>query len=257
MADNTKKLFSLRAFASVFAGLSFIFMVVTGLVLFIAPSCRIARDTSWTVWGHDKDQWVAVHVWLSIAFIIASAVHIYLNWRILIGYFKDKVRKGWAFRAEWLAALAVCVFFYVGSARGVTPFSSLMAWQETFKHGAAESGQGWRGGRFSSQDVQNSAIHSAQSHVSGEPALNKSHEDCEQAGQGGHGSGRMGGGMGRMTLKQFCRDEGIELNWTISYLRKQGFAAHDAMTMRQIADGMGVHPRELRGILGLEKDHNH
>ena len=119
MAKNTKKSFNLRAFASVFAGLSFVLMVVTGLALFIAPSCRIASDTSWTVWGHDKDQWVAVHVWLSIAFIIASAIHIYLNWSVLISYFKSKIRKGWAFRAEWLAALAVCAVLYAGSAREV------------------------------------------------------------------------------------------------------------------------------------------
>ena len=249
MADNAKKSFNLRAFTSVLVGLSFLFMAVTGLALFIAPSCRIARDTSWTVWGHDKDQWVALHVWLSIAFIIASAIHIYLNWRILIGYFKDKVHKGWAFRAEWLAALVVCALLYAGSARGVRPFSSLMAWQETFKHGASESGQGRRGGRFSSQDGQNRAIHSEQSHMSSEPASNESHEDCEQAGQGEHGPGRVGRGMGRMTLEQFCSDEGIELAWAISRLKSQGFTVRETMTMREIADVLGVHPSELRVVL--------
>ena len=257
MANNAKKSFNLRAFTSVFVGLSFLFMVVTGLALFIAPSCRIARDTSWTVWGHDKDQWVAVHVWLSIAFIIASAIHIYLNWRILMGYFKDKIHKGWAFRAEWLVALAVCVVFYAGSARGVTPFSSLMSWEETFKHGSAESGQGRRGGRMSSQHGLNQTDHSGQSRVSGEPASNESHEDCEQTGQGGHGPGRVGRGMGRMTLKQFCSDEGIEFSWAVSQLNSQGVTAAETMTMRQIADVLGVHPSELRGILRLEKDHDH
>ncbi|MHC4567251.1 MAG: DUF4405 domain-containing protein, partial [Planctomycetota bacterium] len=62
MSNGAKESFNLRAFASVFAGLSFILMAITGLVLFFAPSCRIARDTSWAVWGHGKDQWVAVHV---------------------------------------------------------------------------------------------------------------------------------------------------------------------------------------------------
>lgn len=99
MANNSKT-FNLRAFTSVLAGLSFALMTITGVVLFFAPACRIARDTSWAVWGHDKDQWVSIHIWLSIAFVIASFVHVYLNWAALISYFKSKIHKGWAFRVE-------------------------------------------------------------------------------------------------------------------------------------------------------------
>lgn len=257
MSNGAKKSFNLKAFASVFAGLSFVLMVVTGLVLFFAPSCRIARDTSWAVWGHDKDQWVAVHIWLSIAFVIASVLHIYLNWTALTNYFMSKIHKGLAFRAEWIAALAICVILYGGSVRGVAPFSSLMVWKETFKHGAAESGQGWRGGRAAGQQSQNRASHAQPGHSGGASNPNEHQGDYEQARTQGRGSGQMGGGMGRKTLRQFCSDEGVELTWAILRLRNEGFAAQDTMTMRQIADGAGVHPRELRGVLGLEKDHDH
>ncbi|UCF15332.1 MAG: DUF4405 domain-containing protein [Phycisphaerales bacterium] len=249
MANNTGQSFNLRAFASVFAGLSFILMVVTGLVLFSAPSCRIARDTSWAVWGHDKDQWVAVHVWLSIAFVIASFIHIYLNWAVLINYFRSRIHRKPAFRAEWLAALAICVVLYAGSARGVTPFSSLMTWKETFKHGSTEPGQGWRAGRAAGQRIRNGASHAEQDHVSGEPASNEHQEDCEQSQGPGRGPGRFGAGMGRKTLRQFCSDEGIELTWAISHLKSQGLKVRDTMTMREIADALGRHPRELRAVL--------
>ena len=91
MAEITGKSFNRRAFVSVLVAFSFILMTITGLVLFIAPACRIARDTSWTVFGFDKDQWIATHVWFSTAFVIASAFHIYLNWKALINYFKSKI----------------------------------------------------------------------------------------------------------------------------------------------------------------------
>lgn len=251
MGNNAKESFNLRAFASVFAGLSFVLMAVTGVVLFFAPSCRIARDTSWSIWGHDKDQWVAVHVWLSTAFIVTSAVHIYLNWPVLTNYFKSKIRKGLALRTEWVAALATCVVLYVGSVCGVAPFSSLMVWKETFKHGAAESGQGRRGGRAVGRQTQNSGSHAQPGHSGGAFNPNEHQGDYEQAQIQRRGSGQ----MGRKTLRQFCSDEGVGLTWAILRLRNEGFSAQDTMTMRQIADGAGVHPRELRGILALEKDH--
>jgi len=252
MGNNAKESFNLRAFASVFAGLSFVLMAVTGLVLFFAPSCRIARDTSWAVWGHDKEQWVAVHVWLSIACIIASIIHIYLNWTALTNYFKSKIHKGLAFRTEWIAALAVCVILYAGSARGVAPFSSLMAWKETFKHGTAgvaESGQGWRGGRTASQQFQNHASNAEQDRA--RVALNSNEHQVnfqQTQGTGGHGPGRAGGGMGRKTLRQFCTDEGILLSWAISHLQSQGLAVRDTVTMREVADSLGIHPREMRAV---------
>jgi hypothetical protein len=55
--------------------------------------------------------------------------------------------------------------------------------------------------------------------------------------------------MGRKTLRQFCTDEGIDLSWAISRLQSQGLAVRDTMTLREIADLAGVHPRELRIVL--------
>ena len=87
--------------------------------------------------------------------------------------------------------------------------------------------------------------------------------DTAHRGRGGQGGGQGQGanaprrGMGQMTLSEFCRNEGVELTWAILRLRNEGLAAEGAMTMREIADGTGVHPRELRDILGLEGDHGH
>lgn len=52
MSSEAKKTFNIRAFVSVLSGLIFVSMVVTGLALFFAPSCRAARETNWSFLGH-------------------------------------------------------------------------------------------------------------------------------------------------------------------------------------------------------------
>lgn len=267
MGNKTKEPFNRRAFVSVLTGFSFVLMAVTGMVLFFAPTCRIARDTSWTVWGHDKDQWAAVHVWFSIAFVVASFFHVYLNWSVLTNYFKTKLRQGLAFRVEWISALVICAIIYAGTVGEVTPFSSLIAWKDIFKHGAAgegQHGQGWRGGRAGGHQVESQPCPIEGYPAGGEQALNdlgdnyqQSHSGqehqqvgaCEQGQTQAPGPGPIGGGMGQKTLRQFCSDEGIELSWALSRLRNEGFTVRDTMTMREIADRAGVHPRELRAVL--------
>ncbi|MBA7613884.1 hypothetical protein ES703_21142 [subsurface metagenome] len=267
MSNKTKKSFNCRAFVSVLTGFSFVLMAVTGLVLFFAPTCRIARDTSWAIWGHDKDQWVAVHVWFSIAFTVASLFHVYLNWSVLTNYFKTKVRQGLAFRAEWVSALVICGIIYAGTVGEVVPFSSLMVWKETLKHGAAgegQQGQGWRGGRAGghqsgnhpgsleghlasrAQDLNGHGSNYRQRHLGQEQQQVRFFEEGQAQVRG---PGAAQGGMGHKTLRQFCSDERIELSWALSHLRNEGFTVRDTMTMREIADGAGVHPRALRNIL--------
>jgi len=244
MAERVGKSFNRRAFVSVLVAFSFILMTITGLVLFFAPTCRIARDTSWSVFGFDKDQWIATHVWFSTAFVIASAFHIYLNWKALINYFKSKIQKSFAFRAEWVVALILCVVVLAGTIFEVPPFSSLMVWKETFKHeGSGHGGYGQgRGGQGRGTGIA-SGVH--------EPAQAGVHEE-EHTQELHQGGGRSG--MGRKTLKQFCQEEGIELSWALSRLKNQGFRAHETMTMREIADSKWIHPSELRNVLQLEHE---
>ncbi len=279
MSEKNNGKFNYRAFVSVLSGFTFAVMAVTGLVMFFAPSCRIARDTGWTVWGYDKEQWAGVHVWFSIAFVLASVLHIYLNWAALTSYFKNKLRRGLALRAEWVAALAICAVIGLGTIYEVAPFSTLVAYKESFKHsesGIGAGGQGWRGGR--------AALQQGQSHFASPVMISSSSCAMQSAGAKGGTESTCGQteqlqsptqeqppgglcekeqaqpaaasisriGMGQKTLKQFCSDEGIALSWALSRLKDQGFTARETMTMREIADSAGVHPRELRNVLQPE-----
>ncbi len=242
MSNKTKKSFNFRAFVSVLAAFSFVLMAVTGLVLFFTPSCRAARDTSWIFWGHDKDQWVAIHVWFSIAFVVASLIHIYLNWTALISYFKAKLRQGFAFRAEWISVLIICGIFYIGTVSEMVPFSSLIAWKETYKHGGIGAGEQSR--RFGQTDMR--ALESQFTSGAEKQGL----DTCEGEDHAQQKTGRRAGrGTGQKTLREFCNDEGIDLSRVVEQLSGVGFTAKETMTMREIADEFSVHPSDLRNIL--------
>ena len=135
MTANRNTNFNWRAFASVLTGLSFIGMAFTGVILFIVPPGRIANWTGWTILGLTKHQWIALHDWSSIMFIIGAVLHTCFNWKVLIGYFKSKVSKSFAFRAEWILALIVCALVVWGTLAELKPFSSLLVWNESIKQG--------------------------------------------------------------------------------------------------------------------------
>jgi hypothetical protein len=286
MSEKTNCKFNYRAFVSVLSAFTFAAMAITGLVMFFAPSCRIARDSSWTVWGQSKEQWTAVHVWFSIAFVIASAFHIYLNWAVLTCYFKNKLRQGFALRTEWIVALVICGVIGLGTVYEVAPFSSLLTWKETFKRsefGGGGGQGGYRGGRgtglrqgtfglpasttdgsIPAQGCEQGAIGAYGTAAisrgaggtclsSGQPQVLTQQPQQESTYSGtqvqGPAVSSAGFGMGQKTLSQYCTEQGIELSWAISRLKSKGFTAKQTMTMRQIADSAGVHPRELRIIL--------
>jgi len=133
MDNNTNRKFSWRAFASVLTGVSFLGMAFTGVILFVVPPGRIANWTGWTILGLTKHQWIGLHDWFSIIFIVGAVVHTYLNWKALVSYFKSKLSKAFAMRTEWALAVVVCAVVCVGMLYEVRPFSSLLVWNESIK----------------------------------------------------------------------------------------------------------------------------
>jgi len=134
MAEQKRRIFNGRAFASTLSGISFIGMCITGIILFVVPPGRIANWTGWTIFGLTKAQWQALHIWWSLVFMVAAVVHLAYNWRCLLGYFKSKVDAARALRVEWILSLAICALVSIATVAGLKPFSSLMAWNESIKH---------------------------------------------------------------------------------------------------------------------------
>jgi hypothetical protein len=294
MGKEGKFRFSWRAFFSVLSAISFIGMVFTGVILFVVPPGRIANWTGWTLLGLSKDQWIALHDWFSVTFIIAAAFHIYFNWRVLLSYFKSRVSKAFGFRMEWAFALAVCCVVFAGTLAGIRPFSSLMAWNEEIKYSwdtprrrapiphaelmtlkelAEQLGDVSVETIVGNLEARGIEVESGDV-VLGELAERNSMTPQHlydialgQAGAGrGQGAGRRGGGgqgggggeqeqgesirgIGRMTLKSYCEQTGLDVDAAVKKLEDAGYKASSDMTLRDIADSAGVHPSRIRAVL--------
>jgi hypothetical protein len=308
METKRKMQFNWRAFFSVLAGLSFLGMVFTGVILFVVPPGRIANWTGWTIIGLTKHQWIGLHDWFSIIFIVASVFHVYLNWKPLVSYFKNKVSKAFALRIEWAVALVICCVVFIGTLGDIKPFSSLLAWNENIKHNWDSPQQRAPIPHAEllsltelSKQVDDLSLETILTNLKSQGIEVESADvvlgDLAEAynmtpahlydialgqagpgrGPGGHGEGgrglggpggraqqhgdsqvdigsehEQGGGIrgfGRMTLKSYCEQTGLDVNEAVKKLQDAGFKARSDMTIRSIADTTGVHPSEIRNLL--------
>ena len=290
VSKETKIQFSWRPFFSLLAAVSFIGMTFTGVILFVVPPGRIANWTGWTLLALTKHQWIGLHDWFSIIFVVASGFHLYFNWKLFVSYFKSKITRAFALRAEWVAALVVCVIAFVGTVVGVTPFSSLLEWNENIKNSwdspqqrgpiphaelltLAELADKAPGVEFETM-LENLKQHGIEVEspdaVLGELAEANGLTPAQlynialgqrgagggsgaQSGAGG-GSGAQsgaggGGGFGRLTLKQYCEQIGLDVDTAIQRLKDKGFQAASETTIRAIADSADVHPSQVRAII--------
>jgi hypothetical protein len=133
MAETTRRTFVWRTFTSVFLSVSFLAAVISGAILFLSPPGRIANWTDWTIGSLTKQQWIALHVCFTVAFLVVAIFHVIFNWRPLVSYFKDRVTRRVGLRPEWLAALVVAVAIGWGTLAGSAPFSWLLAASENLK----------------------------------------------------------------------------------------------------------------------------
>lgn len=276
--------FNWRAFISVITALSFVAMSVTGVVLFVTPPGRIAHWTGWRIMALTKDQWAGQHIWFSLVFMIAAILHLYLNWRSFLSYFRSQVRRAFALRTEWVIALLLCVGVGWGTLADMTPFSSLLAWNEAVKHSwETPAGQApiphaelltlgelaqktedlEAESMMANLQVAGIDVHSPDA-VIGDLAEEAGMTPMQLYGiatgqnvaprpGGGRGANRQGlrggYGIGRLTLQQYCEQQGLDLEQTAQKLRDKGFRAEPHMTMRDIAATGGIHPSAMRDLL--------
>lgn len=279
--------FAWRALTSVLIAVSFLVLLVTGVVLFVSPPGRVANWTNWSILGLTKKDWGALHIWFSALFLLVTVFHLVFNWRPLVSYFKDRLTRRVGFRWEWLVALAICGGVYAGTRASLPPFSTLLAFNERVKESwekpqqrapiphaelltleelaqkagvelaAATNRLRARGVTNLAPDlvVQELADKNRQSaRQIYDWMLADSTRDGSAHGQGqggrGQGGGSAGGGVGWKTLSQFCADEGIELKTALERLEAKGIKASGAQTLREIAVNAGFgHPYELLEML--------
>lgn len=121
------KNFNWQGFISLLVFLSFLIMLFSGIVLYIAPEGSFARWTGWTVLGLSKANWELQHTIFSYVFSIAALLHIFIyNIIPLLSYFKKKPKIG--FPLELLIAMFLIGGVFWMTQNELQPFRFIDKW---------------------------------------------------------------------------------------------------------------------------------
>lgn len=273
MSNITGNKFSWRAFTSLYITISFIIMIISGLILYIAPPGRIAKWTYLPILGLEKDSWQALHTIFTFLFIIASGFHLYFNWKLFMSYLHDKINRSLSLRRELLWSLILTIIIFLLTLQSIPPFSSVIAFGESAKNS-------WSIESYEppvphaeemtiselAQTIQKDSdklIRHLKSHgitandqsIIKELALanNISPQDLFLKMQVGNESANthIGSGKeyGRKTVSQICEEENIALTSALSNLEKAGIAVNAENNIRQLADEYQKLPIEIVDII--------
>ncbi len=123
----------LRKFTSMTSLFAFIYLAFTGILLYIIPPGRIAYWADWHILGLNKDNLGQTHISVSMLFLIMMVLHIWLNWKSIMLYMKNKQGKLVVFTAETAAALALSCLVFFGTLAYIAPFSTINDYLSDYK----------------------------------------------------------------------------------------------------------------------------
>lgn len=126
-----KASFSWRAFISLGLFASLVMLLVSGLVLFLAPPGRIANWTDWNILGLSKKEWQNQHTIFSIAFVLLSIFHLFsINWKAFWSYIAGKARTGINKPFEFFSITFLALLLGFGTHLGLQPFRAVINFSE-------------------------------------------------------------------------------------------------------------------------------
>ncbi len=125
--QNMKQAFSWRVFISFGLCLSFIMILVSGVILYIFPGGKGNSGFIWEMAGMAKPAWQNQHIIFGFAFSLLSLFHLLLfNWKAFFSYLKTKTTEGLSRPGELLIIVLLCMFFGVGTYFKIQPFSGIL-----------------------------------------------------------------------------------------------------------------------------------
>jgi uncharacterized membrane protein len=120
--------FNFRSFTSFILTWTFLTLVVSGAVLYIAPPGRIANWTRWQLMILTKEQWQALHTLTAVVFLVGGLFHLLkFNWKSFLIYLRKKADAGQHLRYEMIASLVLFLLILAGTIAQQPPFQTIMA----------------------------------------------------------------------------------------------------------------------------------
>lgn len=129
---------NIRKVTSMTMLISFVFLVLTSVILYIVPQGRVAYWADWHLWGLTKGQWGDLHINLGFLFLFAGLLHIYYNWKPLKAYMKNRARELKIFTPSFNVAMVLTLVVGIGTYFEIPPMSTVINFGNSIKDAAAE-----------------------------------------------------------------------------------------------------------------------
>ncbi|OEU65571.1 MAG: hypothetical protein BA863_01540 [Desulfovibrio sp. S3730MH75] len=131
----------LRKITSLVSFFSIILMALTSVVLYLVPQGRVVYWANWKLIGLNKEQWTNMHICIGVLFLIASILHIWLNWKPIMAYLKKKAGASNFSSPAFFISLFITLYVTIGTIAGVPPMKQVLEFSEHLKdQGAREYG---------------------------------------------------------------------------------------------------------------------
>ena len=267
---------NMRKITSLTALVSFVFLIVTSIILYIVPSGRVAFWADYRLWGLDKVQWGNIHINLGFLLLIAIILHVYYNWTAMISYMKNRSKQLKIFTTDFNISLIVTLVVFFGTLAGLPPMSSIINLGDTITekanlyygeppYGHAELSPladfadkvkvdlneslaklETAGIKVESPDQTMVAIATANG-ISPQQVYdvikleNKSDDSAMPEGAPG--------GTGKRTLEQICQMYQLNPDAIVQGLAEQNISAEPGQTMKEIAAANGIDPHGVYAVI--------
>ena len=268
-----KSKFSWRVFISFGLSWAILVILISGVILYVAPPGRYAHWVNWELAGLSKEGWQAIHTLFSLAFIVLSIFHLFLvNWKTFVSYLKSKTKKGFNKKKELIFSIAVVLVFFLGTVFSIPPFRTVMdlgetatnSWEKTeerapvphaelltlteLAHQLNMESVDEATRKLDSHKIAYKDIHSQSlQQIAG--ANNSTPQEIyeiitKQPANEGHGMG-----VGRKTIEDFSKELNKSTDELMQILEKNNIEAKPIETLRTIGQNNNLSPRDVYKIL--------
>ncbi len=254
--------------------LSGIVLLITSIILYIEPHGRVAFWADWTLLGLTKNQWDNLHINTGFLFSIALLLHIYLNWKPIIAYLKDRASKLIILNKAFIISLFVTTYAVVGTLAGLPPMEQIIKLNEFIKELQTKKYGNPPFGHAELASLEGLCRFTRINAKAALTALRNQGYEIKSPTQSLKEIARANGttpqkifevmltarrptgmsqslpdlppaGTGKMTLKELCKTFGLSLDDTLKRLKGKNIAAEANITIKEIARRNGITPLEV------------
>lgn len=270
---HMKDKFSWRALISFGLTYSFIIILFSGIILYIAPPGRYAHWVNWRIFGLTKEGWQSLHTVFSYSFVILSIFHLFtVNWKTFLYYVKSKTQKGLNKRREFIVSTSVFAIFFFGVIFSVPPFQSVMdlseyfteSWEKKEEEPPVPHAELLTLEELSDQlkdlnleeitrilDKNQVKFDNTSQQTLQEIAANNQTTPLAiyQKITKKAGNELQGSGIGKKSLETIVLEQGKEIDEVLILLSKNGLIAEKQQTLKEIGEKNNVLPRDIFNLI--------